>query len=127
MVRDAHRAGVEVEALVERGHLPRAVFLARAAAADGEHAAAGPRPRFEHLALVATLAELVGDRQPRAPRAEDEDAHARHLAAQIELRRRRRGEQAERRHRLVDEGRAAGGGDPFEEETSRQRHRLDNG
>ena len=118
MMGDPHRTGVVVQPLVERTHLRRTIFLAHRAPADREDATARPRARFEHLAAVAQLSQLVRNRQPREPRSDDHDTDSRHLASKLEPLFDGRGEEAESRHGLVRHRGAAGGRDALEESAS---------
>ena len=84
MMRDPHRASVEVQAFVERGGLAGAVLFADRAATHGEDTAAGPGARLEHAAVIAHFAELVRDRHSGQSAAENHDANAGNAAGQIE-------------------------------------------
>ena len=121
MMRDPHRPGVEIEALVERRGLRCAILFAGRAAAHCEHATARPCTSFQHTAVVADLAKLVRHGETRDSSAEDEHTNVRHAAGQVESRLlRRAGQQAEARHRLVDERGAACGANTCQEPTSRE-------
>ena len=126
VLRDPGGPGVEVLALGERRGLDRPIDLGlRRPAADGPVAAAGSFARFEDLARVARLLELVGRRQPGDAGAQDQ--HARPVGAALEgevglagrLERppvlAGRGDEPERLHRTEDRGRAPGGTDRLQE------------
>jgi predicted ATPase len=122
MMRDPHRTGVEVESLVERCHLTRAVFFADRAATNGVCAAAGSGEWFEHLTLVTELSQFIGGGESRHAGAENHDAHAGHLSTELEPDRGDWREKTEAGHGFVDERRTARGGDATEEMPSRQSH-----
>ena len=82
-VRNAPRADVDVLAFVERADLALAAELRCARAlAHRPLQAADALARFEHLVVVAKLAEFVADDQAGHAAAENEDLGLRRLAAQ---------------------------------------------
>jgi hypothetical protein len=83
MMRDPHRPRIEVEPIVECGRLARTIFFADGSPAHGEAAAAWPRPRFEHAAVIANLSELIGGGQAGDAGAENQHAHAGDAARQL--------------------------------------------
>ena len=109
MVRNAGRAGVEIEAgVVARGQAGQGRLLAGRAAADGEAAAAGARARLEHVAVVAERLQLDRRGHPGESAAEDRDAGAAGRPPADRGRRWIVGEEPEAAHRLVH-GDGAGG------------------
>ena len=60
VIRNPHRAAIEVLAGVVVADLGDTFFFAGGAAPDGVGASAGPWPRLEDLAGVTKLAQLVG-------------------------------------------------------------------
>jgi hypothetical protein len=77
VMRDAARAGVEVEPLVEGAGLELVAELAKAVAAPGRQAAPAGAPRsFEDDTVVAGLVEFIGRAEPGDARPEDRDALA---------------------------------------------------
>jgi hypothetical protein len=117
VVRDAPRAGVEVQAGVELAVLHGAAELGvGVAAAQRPRAAAGARVVLEHLHAVAGLAQLEGRDEARHARAEHQHRGALRRALQVDRARVRRfGGEAQRGHRLVHRGAAGGLADPAEE------------
>jgi hypothetical protein len=122
MMGNAHRAGVVVEAFVERADLGRPLFLGDGAAANRVRAATRPRTALEHLAVVAELRELVGDHQPGESGAQHDNAGAVPAALQIEAILRGRGQKTQTGHRIVGHRHAACGGEPLEKRAPGQRH-----
>jgi hypothetical protein len=109
MVRDARGTGIQVQPLIERRLLRRPGFLAGLPATNGERPAAEARARFENVAFVAELAQLVSRRQSSHSGAEDDDARASGRAPDRRRpRRRRKTGQAHRLHRAMHGNSAPG-------------------
>ncbi len=128
MVRDAGRAGVEIEAVGELAELVGPAGLHDpVAAAHGPDPPADPLARLEHGHVPAGAAELIGGDQ-----AGDAGAEDRHLAAaaaatgQVERlgRGRRHVQQPHRLHAEIDGAGAADRSEPLEETPAGEAHWL---
>ena len=75
-MRNARRAGVEIQALIEGGLLRWSGLLAGLAAPHGKGTTAEARASFENVAVVAELSQFIGRRQPGDSGPEDDDARA---------------------------------------------------
>ena len=121
--RDAPRAHVHVETVVERADLTLAANLGvLSAATDGPGQAANAVARLEDAVVVAQLAQLVTEHETGHPGAENQ-----HLVPLGPTRERRTrpglpGHQVERRHGGHDERRAPHEAQPFEENAARDHH-----
>jgi hypothetical protein len=113
VMRDPHRPGIEVQAVVERRGLWGTVLFADGPATNRETAAAGARSRLEDAAVVAPLAKLVGHRHAGKSAAENHHPDAGHAANKAKGRLlHRSGEKSQAGHRLVGQRHAAHRGGP---------------
>ena len=123
MMRDARSAGIQVLPLIERRLLRRPGFLAGLPAPDGERPAPEARARFEDVAVVAKLSQLVGRCQSGDAGAQDDDARPSGRASDRRRPRRcRKTGQAHRLHRAMHGNSAPGLSDSFEKGPSRPGH-----
>jgi hypothetical protein len=121
--RDAPRAVVDVQAVVEAARLRLAAQLLQCEALARRLAASAREgPRFQHLDLVAELAQFIRRRHAGQARAEDDDLLAPAAAGQcrrgIDL---GRDPDAPGVHRIEQQGRTANHCRPVEKFAPRQR------
>ena len=125
-IRNAPRPDVDVLPLVERAHLPLAAdFGVLGAAFDRPLQSADAIARFEHLIVVAKLAELVADDHAGQSAAEDQHFRLRGTPGQLRLLPRRTGHEIPRGHGAEHERRAANRAELFEETTPGQAEKVE--